>query len=414
MSVEIGQPNDNSAAPAAPMAQRLPQERGRDEFAPAAPSTNAKAKGKAKYFGDARWASRIRKRKPRWLWKGRIYRRAVNILTGDPGVGKSTLVCEIVAAFSTGRQLPGDAEPREPMNCMILSSEDFADDTIIWRLEHQGADLSRIRVKDTKVALTPECLKELEEKVREDDIKFIIIDTLTSWMGKEVDLNQTNEVADWINPLREIAKRTGCTFLLVRHVTKQASKSKKSTMHSGIGSVALTGGARSELLATLIGKDPASKTTYSRVKRIKANVGFDPEELIYAIAPHQDPRNEHGVLRWVQEGEVPTNLQGKGESPKQPTTKPLGVKPEILEKLLSALKQASPETVSRQTLVGVAETSASTVDRGLKQLVGAGKVAKVSDGQFALAATPQTNSPPSSSSSRHTPKGVCDEVMMTT
>jgi RecA-family ATPase len=173
-------------------------ERGWVKFAqdPKNEAVSGKAKAKKSRFDDARWANRIRKRTPRWLWTGRIYRRAVNILTGDPGVGKSTLVCEIVAAFSTGRQLPGDAEPRDPINCMIMSSEDFADDTIVWRLEHQGANLRRVRIKDTKVELTPECLNELDEKIAEDEIKFVVVDTLTSWMGKEVDLNQTNEVAD--------------------------------------------------------------------------------------------------------------------------------------------------------------------------------------------------------------------------
>src|SRR6187549_553032 len=109
--------------------------------------------------------------------------RAYNLFTGDPGVGKSTVICDIAAAVSTGRALPGEteAQKRPPMNVWLLNGEDAADDTTVWRLENQGADLKRILLTDQATLLDASSTREMNAIVRAEQIKLIVIDPIQAW-----------------------------------------------------------------------------------------------------------------------------------------------------------------------------------------------------------------------------------------
>jgi RecA-family ATPase len=82
--------------------------------------------------------------KVRWLWPPFFQRGAINLITGDPGIGKSTLICDIAATLTTGRPWPGESEWRPPCNVLLLNAEDRAEDTIVPRLIKQGADLNHV------------------------------------------------------------------------------------------------------------------------------------------------------------------------------------------------------------------------------------------------------------------------------
>src|SRR4051812_16584503 len=58
--------------------------------------------------------SQIAPRPVRWLFPGRLAAGNITVLEGDPGLGKSTLLCEFAARISRGEPLPGGeaASPR--------------------------------------------------------------------------------------------------------------------------------------------------------------------------------------------------------------------------------------------------------------------------------------------------------------
>jgi len=244
--------------------------------------------------GPERWRgvllSKIERVPVEWLWKPYLQRRAINLLSGDPGVGKSTLVCEIAAALSRGRPLPGqDALP--PMNCWLMNGEDHANDTIAWRLGNQDADPNRIWVTDQPEAITADVAREICREMLARNIQFLSIDPLQSWMGKDVDMHRANETRAWGSPLRQIGAMTGAAVLISRH--RRKGQSGDTSLYSGLGSIDISGFARSELGAAR-GKDG---TTY--IERIKGTVGKTGGKIAYQIDPHPDPRNDHGVLRWA-------------------------------------------------------------------------------------------------------------------
>jgi hypothetical protein len=91
--------------------------------------------------------SEIRSRQVTWLWHGRIPFGKLTILDGDPGLGKSTLMLDVAARFTTGRALPDDPSHHPlPRTIALLSAEDGAADTIRPRLDAAGGDLDRVVV----------------------------------------------------------------------------------------------------------------------------------------------------------------------------------------------------------------------------------------------------------------------------
>src|SRR6516164_1475079 len=91
-------------------------------------------------------ADRVADEPVSWLWPNMIPLGKLVILDGDPDVGKSLIALDWCARLSTGRPFPDGQPSPGPCNALVLSAEDKASDTIVPRLRHLGADLSRIAV----------------------------------------------------------------------------------------------------------------------------------------------------------------------------------------------------------------------------------------------------------------------------
>ena len=98
--------------------------------------------------------SDIQRENIEWLWKDRLALGKLTILDGDPGLGKSTLYCDIAARITTGMPWPdaildSNTIKRQPRGVVIVTCEDGIGDTIRPRLEEAGADLDKCRVIQT-------------------------------------------------------------------------------------------------------------------------------------------------------------------------------------------------------------------------------------------------------------------------
>src|SRR5262245_8087084 len=79
-----------------------------------------------------------------WLWLWRLARGKLAVLEGDPGLGKSLVALDLCARLSRGLPFPDGAPSPGPCNCLVLSAEDGAADTVRARLAGLGADLERV------------------------------------------------------------------------------------------------------------------------------------------------------------------------------------------------------------------------------------------------------------------------------
>ncbi len=87
--------------------------------------------------------SQIAPERLRWLSPGRLAAGKITILDGDPGIGKSTLLCEFAARISRGDPLPG-GEAALPRPVVIMSAEDDLYDTIRPRIDAADGDPRRV------------------------------------------------------------------------------------------------------------------------------------------------------------------------------------------------------------------------------------------------------------------------------
>jgi DNA repair protein RadA/Sms len=217
----------------------------------------------------------------RWLLPGRLHAGAVEILEGDPGVGKSTFLSELSAVVTSGRPWLGREQATE-RGVLWLSSEEDAGSVIRERLEAAGGvpELVRVQAPDpegTAGRITlPGSVKLLAEAVEAYDIGLIIIDPLVSFIASDLDLNNEVCVRSALDPLSAMARERSCTVVLVRQLKKDRSGPR---ITHGLGGMAVGAVARS-----ILQLDRPDPTCDRRVLRaIKCTPGPAAPPLQYAL-----------------------------------------------------------------------------------------------------------------------------------
>lgn len=224
-------------------------------------------------------ADHVRERPLTWLWPGYLPTGKLVMVEGDPGDGKSVMTVDLAARLSTGARLP-DGEYAEATDVVMISAEDDPEDTIRPRLRVAGANLSRIHmvtagsVPDAPFDLRRD-MPALELLLKETGAGLTVIDPLMAFMPSDLDAYRDAEVRRALHPITRLAMRTGCTFLVVRHLNKTRGKA----ITAGGGSVAFLGAAR---VGYLIAPHPEDRE--KRVlAAIKANIAAKPLSLAYQI-----------------------------------------------------------------------------------------------------------------------------------
>lgn len=130
----------------------------------------------------------------RWLWDGYFPAGKLVIVDGDPSVGKSTVMLDLVARLSRAAAWPDGAECDESGDSLVMSAEDGLADTIVPRLLAAKADLSRVHAltqvaladsKSSAVTMAPPSLPRdialLESVIIERNIRLVIVDVLMAY-----------------------------------------------------------------------------------------------------------------------------------------------------------------------------------------------------------------------------------------
>lgn len=244
--------------------------------------------------------SDVRSERVRWLWPGRVPRGKLTIIDGDPGVGKSLLMCDAAARVSRGKQWPDKARGlRGGGGVLMLAAEDGTADTIRPRAEAAGGDMSRIFVLShvpgvdggSRAPVLPQDLGVIEAIVRAERIKLVVVDVLTEYLDGNVQTIADSDMRRVLAALSAVAEQTDCAIIAIRHLNKRTDV--KNPLYRGGGSIAITGRARA---VHLVGLDPDDPSGGRRVfAPMKMTNCLKPPPLAYEITGPVDAP----YLKWL-------------------------------------------------------------------------------------------------------------------
>ncbi|MGH9690777.1 MAG: AAA family ATPase [Candidatus Acidiferrales bacterium] len=239
-----------------------------------------------------RRADQVTMKKLRWLWQYRIPLGKITAFAGNPDQGKSLATACCAATITTGTDWPDSKNTFPPSEVLILSGEDDPEDTLVPRLTASGADLSKVHIlhstlewstTDGKASSTEReiqldvDLQRLEEVMQQHpDIRFIVIDPITDYLGSAKMIDEKDVRQKVLTPLRNFAARHNVAIAMVMHLNKKVDL---DAIHRISGAMAFSGVARS---AWLFVADPDDKDIKYMLK-VKNNLAKTVGGMRYRI-----------------------------------------------------------------------------------------------------------------------------------
>jgi len=229
-----------------------------------------------------------------WLWPGRIAIGKLTMISGDPGLGKSFLTCDLAARITTGALWPVDNLQRAPQGCVVmLNCEDELADTIRPRLDAHGADVERVvAIRAIRQSSQPSRerpfdlsrdITALEQTIEQlDDCKLVVIDPITAYLGPHTDSHKNAEVRAVLAPLADLAARRKVAIVAISHL----NKGNGPAMYRTMGSLGFVAAMRS---AWCVSKDIAQPNRRLLLP-LKNNLGSDINGFAFTI--------DDGRIRW--------------------------------------------------------------------------------------------------------------------
>jgi len=223
---------------------------------------------------------------PRWAWKYRIVIGYLNLLLGNEGVGKGTLIVWVIARLTRG-ELPGDLRG-QPVGVGVLGDEDSFDDVWTPRLHAAGADLARvvqIERPDGGFVNIREDREKLGQVVTENQIRVLFLDQLLDNLGVGTDDWRQKAVRDGLQPIRSLARELDIAPIGALHPNKRADSFRQLIA----GAPAFNAVSRSSLLLAQHPEDEDRRV----LVRGKGNLSQAPTAIEFQIASHRFTANGH-------------------------------------------------------------------------------------------------------------------------
>lgn len=219
-----------------------------------------------------------------WLWTGRIPLGMITLIAGHPGTGKSFFTTWLAAKLSKGEMLPGSESKTKfkPCSTLLIAAEDDRERTIKPRLDGNGADSSKVISFTEPMKFSLDSVRILERELdKNPDIKMIILDPLTAFLGSKVDYFKDPDVRLKLIPLKELAQERKIAVLGIVHFNKK----EDSDLITRIGgSMAFAGVARSVLGVSYDNRETDEDNRDVRLlSSLKMNLDRKPDTLAFKI-----------------------------------------------------------------------------------------------------------------------------------
>ena len=239
-----------------------------------------------------------------WLWYPYIPFGKVSLLQGDPGCGKSTLMMSIIAAASTGSQMPDGRRLKKPIHVIYQCSEDGMSDTIKPRLLAAGADCNNVAFLDEEMDFLTLNDEVIRRAIADFNAKLLVIDPVQAYLG-DSDISNALAMRKMVRQLAGWASLYDCAIVLIGHMNKrQGSKD----LYRALGSIDLVASARSVLEVDMVDDDSDIRT----FRHIKCSIAPRSKDKFFSI-------DDENRIRWIKiEGGAGTHIfNHKGKKTKQ-------------------------------------------------------------------------------------------------
>ena len=284
--------------------------------------------------------SEVQQTEVEWFWHPYIPFGKLTIIQGNPGEGKTFFAMQLAAACTNRKFLP-QMEPFEPFNMIFQTAEDGLGDTVKPRLLSAEADLERVLVIDD--ANNPLTLADerIENAIRENHARLVIIDPLQAFLGANVDMNRANEVRPIFRRLADVAQATNCAIVMIGHLNKAAGS---QSTYRGLGSIDITAVVRSLLFIGKVKTDPTTRV----IVHEKSSLAPPGQSLAFSLG------DEKG-FRWIGAYDISAeDLLAGGEGNKTELKQEQAVK--LIDEFLSEGRKVS-----------IAEINKEAAERGISE-----------------------------------------------
>lgn len=227
-----------------------------------------------------------------WLWENRLPLGMLILVNGMPGVRKTFWLADVISRVTTGRNWPDDS-PCPRGGAVLITPEDDQGSTLVTRLIDAGTDLDRcidatmVERSKPEVGMTletpfklPQDIGYLDQCIKRVNASVVCIDPIAS--ASSVPITHMAIGDKVLTPLAQLAKRRGCTIIMINHMRKGFKKVNfESSDVAGFiqGAPPVLGIPR---LAYFFSKD-GDHGEYTIVTEVKRNVGVEQAPIAFSV-----------------------------------------------------------------------------------------------------------------------------------
>ena len=244
-----------------------------------------------------------------WLVPGWIPKRALTLIAGQPGAGKTTLALALAAACSTGG-FWGDHSV-EKGEVILYCGEDTFPEVIVPNLIAQNADLDKIH--NPIFGLDDDGLPESfnpgkhiallkQELKKRRNVKLMVIDPAMSIASNVRDENRPNDIRKALEPVQSLAEDAGIAIVGITHFLKRHNATGSNILDRVLGSQAWGAVAR---MVLAVEQQNAGRACM----RVKSNWGLNHGGFFFDIASEQVKKGIEG--KYIQFG---AGIDGSADS----------------------------------------------------------------------------------------------------
>lgn len=237
-----------------------------------------------------------------FLWEPYLRARQINLLDAKGGSGKTTFALALAALGSNGN-IPWIGD-RPRFRTLFFAQEDSPGEMRTVFREVGGRDASAVIPYTDPLELDREGLERVEELIRATGAKLVVFDAITYYLPGRIKAAFDNlAIAQVLNALREVMRRTGAAALNIRHFKQ--GRQGLGIEDWGTGGEVWRNSHRSQLVLLPHLERPRSSAIFHTKGSLVAGMGepfgFSFTDGVFGWVKPSDLRVED----YVEDGKVP-------------------------------------------------------------------------------------------------------------